>query len=234
MSSFNSVRLPDGTEVSLAEWLHQPVWSTCEFDNAAAIDLRLFNYTRGGTVSSVGLTKRQATDEDTNLVKKKAMNQDEALICFAITYEVFGLSAAQDASSLNVAPIPTIQSADLRRLQRDLQFELLVGAGIKKPQVGVPFAWLHQSIGPNYFASGDAGTGTVTRIDVATGGRIFAQNQEQLRLPVYIGGFGENARPGNSMFFQAKLYNAYNGAITGLSQDCRIRIYLDGLRKRPA
>jgi hypothetical protein len=232
MSSFNSVRLPDGNVVALAEWLHQPKWSTAEWDSAAAPDLRLFNYVRGGNVSSIGLTKRQATDEDTNMVKRRSMNQDESLIVFAITYEIFGISALADSSDQAVTPIPLLSSADLRRLQRDLMFELRIG-GLKKPQISVPFVWLHQSIGPTMFVSGDTGA-TVTHIDAATGGSTNAKNQEQLRLPIYIGGFGEQARPGNSMMFEGHLYNSYGGAIQGLNQDIRIRVYLDGLGKRPA
>lgn len=233
MSSFNSIRLGDGREVAISEWLHQPVWSTVEFDRAQSIDLRAFNYTKGQPVSGVGLAKRNATDQDTNLVKRKAMNQDESLIVFAVTYEVFSISSAVTSTSAAVAPEPAVSATDLRRLQRDLMWELYVGAGIKKPQLGVPFAWLSQSMGATYYASGDAGA-TDMAIEVGTGGRIAQDNQRQLKLPIYIGGFGENAQPGNSMFFQARVYNAFGGAISGLRQHIRIRSVLDGLRKRPA
>lgn len=234
MSSFNALRLPDGREVSLSEWLHQPVWSTVEFDNAStAIDLRAFNFTKGQPVSSVGLARRNATDMDTNLVKRKAMNQDESLIVFSVTFEVFALSGAVTSSAAAVAPIPCVSATDLARLQRDLMWELYVGAGIKKPQMGVPFVWLTQSMGPNYMVSGDESL-TDRNIEVGTAGEIDPSNQRQLKLPIYIGGFGQNAQPGNSMFFQARLFNAFGGAVTGLRQDIRIRPVLDGLKKRPA
>ena len=147
MSSLNSVRLPDGTEVVISEWLHQPQYSTLEFDNAQAVDLRLFNYVEGQNVSSIGLTKRQATKQDTNQVKRSAMNQDEALIVFALTYEAFGLTSLTGTSSAPVTTSPMLNSSDIRRLQMQGVFELYVGPGIKKPQMGVPFSWLTQSIG---------------------------------------------------------------------------------------
>jgi len=240
MSSLNSVRLPDGSEVVISEWLHQPVISTIEFDSAATVDLRAYNYVRGQNVSSVGLTKRQATDQDTNLVKKSAMNQDESLIVFAVTYEIFGLTAVTAQSSAPIANGPMLTADNLRKLQLQAMFELYVGAGIKKPQLGVPFSWLSQSIGSPSWQSGDPGTvaadaGTENRfyMNYGTGGVISGSNQRVLKLPIYIGGYGRNATPGNSMYFQGRFYNAYGGAFTDLNQDVRIRFVLDGLKKRP-
>ena len=232
MSSLNKVRLSDGQEIAIAEWYHQPRYSTIEFAATASVNLRMWNYTVGNNVSSVGTAARQSTEADTNQIKKKAMNQDEALIVMAITYETFGLTSATDNSALVVAPAPMTMSTDLRRLQHQGIFELKVGAGIKKPQYEVPFSWLCQSIGTKAYAS-PAGTTTV-RIDYGTGGEVSADNQELLALPIYIGGFGQQAKPGNSMFFEGRFYNGDGGAFTGLVQNFRIRFYLDGLQKRPA
>jgi len=53
-------------------------------------------------------------------------------------------------------------------------------------------------------------------------------------MPLYIGGFGDQAMPGNAMTFYAKFYNAFGGAFSGLRQAVRLRIVADGLKKRPA
>lgn len=233
MSSLNKVRLTDGTEVSMAEWYHQPRYSTFEFAAADAINGRLFNYTPGQPVShTASIAARSATDIDTNMVKRKAMNQDEALVVMAITYECFALSAEADNSGDVIAPVPLLSGTDLRRLQVSCMFDLMVGAGQKKPQYSVPFGWLCQSMGVRAYA-GDSGA-TSTHLDYGTGGVLAGHNQELLKLPIYIGGFGQHAKPGNAMHFQAKFYNPAGGAISGLRQNVKLRIHLDGLSKRPA
>ena len=231
MSSLNKVVLADGRSVSIAEWYHQPVYSTLEFDEAATVNLYCFNYTPGQNVSQSGLAARTATEQDTNVTKRKAMNQDEALIVMAITYEVFALSAENDNSGNVLAPVPMLTGTDLRRLQVQCNFELYVGLQ-KKPQYAVPFAWLCQSIGTKAYAS-PQGT-TVFRNDYGTGGDLSAENQELLVLPIYIGGFGQHAKPGNSMYFQGRFFTVSGGRVLSLRQDVRLRFWLDGLKKRPA
>lgn len=232
MSSMNRVRLANGIEVTLSEWYDQPRYSTCEFGATDSVNLRLFNYTPGQPVShTASIAQRNATEVDTNMVKRKAMNQDEALIVFAITYETFSLDAETDNSGDALAPLPTLSGTDLRRLQYQAIFSLKVG-GLKKPQYEIPFVWLCQSIGTKAWMS-DAGV-TSTHLDYGTAGDLTAENQELLELPIYIGGFGHNARPGNSMPFEGRFYNADNGAFTDLRQGVRLRLYLVGLSKRPA
>ncbi len=232
MSSLNKVRLADGREFAISEVYHQPRFSTVELAAADSVQLSAFNYTPGQPVShTASLAVRTATERDTNMVKRKAMNQDESLIVCAITYEVFGLSSATDNSGNSIALAPMLSGTDLRRLQTQGVFALKVGAGIKKPQYEIPFAWLSQSVGMESYASPSGST--ATRVDYGTAGEMSARNQEVLQLPIYIGGFGEHARPGNSMYFEGKFYNPL-GTFTGLRQNVRIVFYLDGLAKRPA
>jgi hypothetical protein len=233
MSSLNKVRLRDGTEVAISEWLHQPRFSVMEFNAADTVDLQVFNYVPGQPVShGASVAARSAFFTDTNMVKRKAMNMDEALIVMAITYELFGLSTVTNGSGNNIALAPMVTSTDLKRLQFTGVWELYVG-GIKKPAYRAPFEWIRQSIGSPAWVSGDAGN-TVTRVDYGTGGRISAKNQELLKLPIYIGGFGQNARPGNSMNFYGRFFNAVGGAFTGLRGGIQMRWHLDGLGRRPA
>lgn len=234
MSSLNKIRLEDGTELSVAEWLHQPVYSTMEFASTASVDLSAFNYVVGQRVSATTApapagSPRTANERDTNLVRKRAMNQDEALIVFAITYEIFALSTLTGGSPPEEeATLPMTAPTEIRRLQRDCLVELYVGAGIKKPQIQVPFAWIHQSVGSPAWTSGN-----YAESKYGTGGTISARNQELLKLPVYIGGFGEAARPGDMMTFWLRFWSP-PGTVMSLQQDIRLRWHLDGLKKRPA
>lgn len=228
--SSQKIRLADGWEIDASEWLHQPRFSTGEFGSTASVNLVLFSYVVGQQVATNGLAKRSATDLDTNMVKRKGMAQDEAMIVFAVTFDIYGLSDAPDYGGVNVAASPPEYSAiNLRRLQRNLVFSLLVGADITKPMLGVPFSEIAQSMGPVGYASGVGATDT---LDQGTSGVVSGKNQRTLDLPIYIGGYGEDNAIGNSMQFQANLYNP-DGPVEGLTQDTRVRIVLDGLTKLP-
>lgn len=228
MSSLNKVRLPDGTELAISEWLHWPLYSTVEFAAGSPVRLDAFTYVRGNRVPSSGIAGRNARRSDTNLVRAAKMNQDEALVVFSITYELFGLSDTEDVGGNTIAPAPLVDATDLRRLQRDLLVELLVGSGIKKPQIEAPFSWFSSGIGNEVFTSGDHAA-----IHLGQAGRPTPLNQSKLQLPVYIGGFGENAKPGNSMVFKLRTRSPA-GPPANLTQNFRLRWWLDGLRKRPA
>jgi hypothetical protein len=238
MTSLNRILMADGSEFALSEWLHQPVWSTIEFASTAPVNLRAFNYRAGQNVSSSGLPRRIATGMDTNLVRQRAMNQDEALLCFGITVEFFSMAnityETEGPVTNTVTPAPALSATDLRRLQRDLMLEIFVGAGLKKPQFDAPLGYYGSSMGISAAASGDSNATTLLNLDHGTAGRASATNQQQLTMPLYIGGFGDNAMPGNAMTFFAKIYNAYGGAIAGLRQSVRMRVVCDGLKKRPA
>jgi len=228
MSSLNQIRLADGTQLNLSEWLHWPLYSTVEAANTDAIRLNAFNYVKGQTVPHTqSLAARQATQSDTNMVRPGKMNQDEAQVVFAITYEMFGIATLNGGSpAAPVALEPLVAATALRRLQEETVVELKVGANIKKPQVEVPFSYIGQGIGQHMAVTGD-----FANINIGTGGCPTPRNQRQLNLPVYIGGFGESARPGNSMAFHLTWRST--AAVT-FGQDVRVRWWLDGLRKRPA
>jgi len=226
----STIRLDNGWELNASEWLHQPRYSTTEFASTASVQQTLFSYVVGGKVSSTGLPTRSATELDTNIVKRKGMAQDEAMIVFAITFDIYGLSNAADYGGANfAATVPEYSAINLRRLQRNLVFELLVGADITKPMVGVPFGEIAQSMGPVGFASGIAAGST---LDQGTSGRVTGKNQRTFQLPIYIGGYGQNAEVGNSMKYQVNLRNP-DGPVSGLTQDTRIRVVLDGLSMVP-
>lgn len=231
MSSLNTVRLPDGTTLNIAEWLHWPVFSTIEFAEDVGVNLEAFSYVRGQRVPQQGTIPggtRTANDRDTNMLRRRKMGQDEAIVVFSITYEIFGLSDGEDQQSPPQTAVnsPGVTPANVRRLQKATTVELMVGAHIKKPQVEVPFSWVPQTIGTYFDGAGSRSQ------NPATGGQLSPRAARKLQLPVYIGGYGESAKPGNSMHFKLR-YRSWTGSIDRLNQDIRIRWWLDGLKKRP-
>lgn len=229
MSSFNQIALADGTVLEASEWLHWPVYTVVEIGQADKVNLAGFSYVVGDIVPhTANVAARQATRLDTNLVRKNKMNQDEAIIVMSFAHENFALTSHTiNSPPAIVAGQPVVDGESLRALQTQTVIELMVGAGIKKPQVGVPYAYLGAGLGAKMFASGD-----LAALSAATAGEVTPRNMRQLGLPVYIGGFGENAQPGNSMWFRLKIRSS--AALSHVNQDIRQRWWLNGLKKRPA
>jgi len=222
--AIKSVKLPNGQVINIGEWLHWPLYSTFEWDNAVALDLRAFTYTVGQRVPSSGIAARNATISDTNQVNKARINHDESMIIFALSWEPWSLGDVSDGGSppAVAAEFPMMHSADVKRLQHEVIVELLVGAGISKPQFRAPLSWINQSVGSPAWASGDAVAANV-EISYGMGGRISPAAQRRFTLPIYI-------EPDRAM--QLRAFTP-RGAVTSLGADVRIRWYLDGMKKRP-
>ena len=218
------IRLPDGRNVVIDEWLHWPLYSTVEFAATAGVQLRAFSYVRGQRVPSNGLPSRLATQADTNMNQRQMMSYDESFVMYAITYEAFALSNTGEGPVLGAAPV--LQGANLRRLQRDLEIELILGAGQTKPQLRYTFSYLPQSVGAE--AYGNDGSATLS-VSYGTAGAIKPSNQRRLELPINI----ESER---QMYL--KVFSPFgtisNGAASpDLTQDVRLRFWLDGMKRRP-
>lgn len=219
------IKLPNGEVVQFDEWLHWPVYSTIEFASTAGVNLRAFTYVEGQRVPSTGLAARLADASDTNQVAKGRMNWDESYRVFSMTYEVFGLSNDEITAAspdILVAQSAMYSGTNLRRLQRDLIIELLVGADIEKPQVKAPFSYFQQGIGPWVSASGDT-VDTNDAISQGTGGTPRWCSQRLYPFPIKIG---------NDRVMYLKVH-APTGVIQGLNQDTRLRWYMDGVKRRP-
>lgn len=223
--AMDTVRLPNGEEVVFDEWLHFPQYSTVEWASTASVNLRAFTYVAGQRVPSVGLAARTSDESDTNQVAKGRMNWDESYRVFSMTYEVFALSDASITLSPNVivaGESPVITALNLRRMQRDLLIELIVGADIEKPQIRAPFSYFHQGIGAWAYGSGDQPDG-LSAVSYGTGGQPRWASQRRYPFPVKIGS-------DNVMYL--KIFSA-TSTVLGLTQDIRLRWYLDGVKRRP-
>lgn len=226
--AIKKVHLPDGSEVVIDEWLHWPQFSTIEFGAGVALNLRAFTYVQGQNVPQQGAVPggpRTATEADTNQVSRTRMNHDEAYLAYSISYEHFALEDAfldPPADTILAAPAPVLLSQNLHRLQRDVVVELIIGAGIRKPQFRSPFAWIGQSVGAPAWTSGDAVAAGV-QFSYGTAGEMTAKNQRRWNLPIFI-------QSDRVMFLQVR---SEQGAIADLTQAVRLRWYLDGLKRRP-
>lgn len=235
--AINKVQLPDGTEVVIDEWLHYPLYSTIQIGVTQPVpgtfvgdstNLRAFSYVQGMRVPSTTnapLNTRLADARDTNMVKRGGLNYDEAFILYAITYETFALTESLQTDGDDTqsnAPAPVLTAENLKRLQRDLLIELIVGAQQQKPQLRAPFSFIGQSAGTKSFAS-TGSVGLSVAFSQGTGGSIDARNQRRLELPIYI----------ESQQVAFMKVSSPVGTITGLDQAVRLRWYWDGLKRRP-
>lgn len=230
--AIQDLRLPNGEVVSFDEWSHWPRYSTvdCAAANAGSFTLNAFSYVVGGRVPAAGLASRLASPSDTNQQAKRRMNQDEALLVFSWTYEIFALTdytvASDPVSTLADAPIFNAQN--LRRLQRDVVLSFVVGAQIKKPVARSPLSWVGQGPGSPAAASGDA-VGTVQFLNYGTGGRATPQNQRLWAMPIHI--------DSDRVFYvEVKSWQSpgpgASPTLDAVTQAFSMRIYLDGLHRR--
>jgi hypothetical protein len=229
--AIKEIRLPDGRNVVIDEWLHWPLYSTVEFAKDAGVQLRAFSYVRGQRVPSNGLATRLATQSDTNMSQRQMMSYDESFVMYAITYEAFAISVTDPVTqecgedTITVASNPALQGANLRRLQRDLEIELILGAGQTKPQLRYTFSYLPQSVGAEAY-SNDAPSATNT-VSYGTAGGIKPANQRRLELPINI----ESERQMYLKVFTP--FGKVGGTSPDLPQDIRLRFWLDGMKRRP-
>ena len=236
------IKVAEGQEIVIDEWLHWPTFSTIEGAAGVNMDLRAFSYVVGQNVPQAGAVAggtRTATPADTNQVRANASNHDEAFIIFSITYEHFALSDTTAYANPPVdlaATAPILSGTNLRILQRQMLVELVVGTGITKPQAAAPMSYFGQGIGAVAFGSGDAltiasGAATSLNLNYGTAGCINpTANQRSWQLPIYIHG-------DRSFYLRARSPEgagvAGTGAMADINQDYRLKWYLDGLKRRP-
>ena len=233
--AIKKVQLPDGSSVVIDEWLHYPLFSTIQLGVSGgagdSVNLRAFSYVQGQRVPSTTNAPnntRLADARDTNMVKRGGMNYDEAFILYALTFEHFALTnlveGTGDPITLLTAPIPVFTAENLRRLQRDVLVELIIGAQQQKPQLRAPMSYIGQSVGTKSFAQmGNTTTATITGFSAGNAGDVDARNQRRLELPIYI----------ESQQVSFLKVTSPVGTSAGMDQAVRLRWYWDGLKRRP-
>lgn len=227
--AIEKIRMPDGTEIIVDEWIAMPRYSTIEWAAGIDVNLRAFTYVVGANVPQQGAVPggvRVSTQTDTNQTTRTRLNRDQAFLAYSLTFEAFGLSTGGPAPQVD-APAPAVSANNFRRMQRDLVLSLVIGANIQKPQARMPFSWAGQGPGAKlYPSSGTMGADQALSVGSAGGGPS-PKNQRSWRLPVYIA-------PDRVFYVETKSHRAPRDASTGtLDQAIRLRLYIDGLNRRP-
>lgn len=231
--AIQALRLPNGEELVFDEWSHWFRYSSADVAAAAAgnFNLQLFSYVVGGRVPQAGgVAARQATPSDTNQIAKKRMNQDEAFLAYAWTYEVFGLSSyIAGTPATNLAAAPIFSAVNLRRLQRDVVASLFVGAQIRKPVARSPLSWIGMGAGSPAYGNGPAPAVNVA-VMYGTAGRPTPANQRNWSLPINI-----DSDRVYSLGLQGLRSPGVGStpALDAVTQNFTIRFTLDGLHRRP-
>ncbi|UCC73999.1 MAG: hypothetical protein JSV86_05430 [Gemmatimonadota bacterium] len=245
LNTITKMRLPNGMEIALVDWTDKPLYSTIDFlTGFTREDNYLFTYVAGDQVPGVGpaaVTRRVADESDTNLATPGAMASTEEMLIYAIKPEVFELQVDQGAPpdlgtaapALIGMPIPSVVNIAMLNLRLLLQLEIS-----QKLYAQAGFGYFNTGFGPW------AGAGVVTAPAAATAGARTYGNpgspeQGAVRsfvIPHHIGGQEK---------YRIILVNTLGTAINFGDREeapidvanaqrlMRIRIYLDGLYKRP-
>lgn len=227
MSQVFSIKIGNRV-LSPADWTAtDPLYSTVEIGAGPQTDLVAFSYGRGGVVpGSPGL--RKADPIDTNLEGEGGrLPENEALLCYSISTDLF-LRSASGTDDSNVQA-PDVGYLNVGRLQRFTVLELVIAN--LKVYAQAPLGWFPAGMG--VFSSQATGTGgdLANGYIAGTNGQTTIKGVRRFAAPHYIKG-GET--------FQVR-YRFPNGQVNGLnfgspgSPDDRIiaRTYLRGFRKRP-
>lgn len=229
MAQLWKVRLPNGNVLTPGDWISsEPLYSTVEIGPGAFPVLTAFSYSRGGSVpGSVG--PRDSLFTDTNLEGEgNRLPENEELICYTIGIEIFKDGPAADTNVFPDADPPNVPLPDMLRLQRDVLVEFKIAA--VKNYTKTPMSQWPAGTGVQYLyaggrtrVSGGAPNGEV----VANNGNPSVSGRRVLASPLYVAG-------GESLAVDVK---AGPGAVNGLNlaanSRMRLRIFLDGYRRRP-
>jgi hypothetical protein len=236
------IRYADGSEVALVDWTDRPLYSTLEIlDGTTTQEMNLFQYTVGDSVPAFAPVavagQRAANEADTNLAAPGSQASTEEFLCYAIRPEVFMLEVADAAHpdfsapedfvcEGSIGPMPSIMMLAVMNLQLMLQLEIS-----KK---------LYSQAGFGYFNFGGGINAQVASTSAISFGNRGWPGQEAVRsfaIPAHLGGQEK---------FRVYLSNPQGAPLhVGLLDICanennindaifaRVRVYLDGLSKRP-
>jgi hypothetical protein len=237
------IRYANGEEVALVDWTDRPLYSTVEILHGTTTqEMNLFQYTVGDAVPAFAPVavagQRAATEADTNLAAPGSMASTEEFLCYAIRPEVF-MFAVEDSEAPDfnlvlpvlcantLGPLPSVMMLGVMNLRLMLQLEIS-----KK---------LYSQASFGYYNFGAGVFGYLNSGSTLTYGNNGWPSQDAVRafaIPSHLGGQEK---------FRVYLSNPSGAPLeVGVDDDCpnegddfnpaiftRVRVYLDGLSKRP-
>jgi len=250
LNQITQIRLPDGQVVALVDWTDKPLYGSCDLGNGYTNEIvDLFQVSVGRPVPTAAngaggpVTPRQNTLADTNISTQGGLSSTEEFLIYSMKPEVqeysfepnnFTTRTSVGGVANPFGPQPTLQC--LSALNASLLLEIEISLKIYS-QAG--FGWYNLGFGPqaNFQNSGAAAPETTS----ANQGHPAQDAVRTLVVPMHIGG-QEN--------FRVRLRNPTAQPVnfgtdaqappvvipTVQGQDNKmvtIRVYLDGLYKRP-
>lgn len=239
LNQVTTIRMPDGQEAAFADWQDMPLWSTIDFlSNFTDLELSCFTYTVGDRVpvTANAVANRTATLYDTNVDSPGSMSSTEEMLVYSIRVEYLQLRTLSPNNDPNTGvassfPDPCPLLVNIFSMQAELMLSLFVSQKIMHEAM---LGYYNTGFGPyspfGHWASG--GTGTQS---VANGGAPGADAVRALVVPVHIGSQEKfrvairNPSGATVPMFNIEADNQSND----IEMMLQLRIYLDGLRKRP-
>jgi hypothetical protein len=242
LSQIVKIRYADGSEVALVDWTDRPLYSTIEILHGTTTqEMNFFQYTVGDSVPAFSpvapVGQRSATEADTNLAAPGSQASSEEFLCYAIRPEVFLLAVttplAPDFNIINdfvcgssIGPLPSVSMLGIMNLRLMVQLEIS-----KK-------LYSQASFGYYNFGGGIDGHSESAVLSYGNRGWPSQDAVRSFAIPAHLGGQEK---------FRVYLSNPAGHPLElGLLDICpdegpsfnsaifaRVRVYLDGLSKRP-
>jgi len=244
LNQITKIRLPDGREVAFVDWTDRPIYSTIEvLHGTAQQEMNLFTYTVGDPVPAfapVPVTAQRAASElDTNMQAPGSMASTEEMLVYAIKPEVFRRNVEDEAEPSFAAPA-AIAAGTNEPIATPLMYSVLSMRTTLNLEISDK---LYASAGFGYFQCGFGPTANGGPIAATQGeiGNNGVQSQDAVRsfvLPQYMGGqekfrvFLRFVDDGTGNGIELGLPSVVGDPLV-LTRFARIRIYMDGLNKRP-
>jgi len=244
MNQIVEMRMADGSTIAFVDWTDRPQFSTCEILHGTTVqEMNLFQYVQGDPVPAFApvpvVGQRTANELDTNMAVPGAMSSTEELMIYAIRPEIFRRHVADEAAPDFSAPQPLVSTepAPTPPMLAVMNHRLLLVLEISQKRYAMG--------GLGYFNFG-AGMMAPAAEGVGLGNYGFSglPSQSAVRtnvVPQHIGGQEK---------FRLQLLYSDDGTGNGIeigipgmeggeapdedpTRFARVRIYLDGLYKRP-
>jgi hypothetical protein len=250
LNQITQLRLPDGQVVALVDWTDKPLYAAADLGNGFTNEvIDLFQTGIGRPVPAAptpGLagstTPRTNSLADTNIATQGGMASTEEMLVYSIRPDVqfyskqgndFTTRASVGSGSDALAFMPAPNLAMLAVLNAQLLIELEISQKVYS-QAG--FGWFNSGFGPMAAAfNPDAGVLAAP----ATQGLPSNEAVRTLTIPQHIGGQEKyrvrlrNPGAGAVVFAKTIANPPISLETEGASYMATVRIYLDGLYKRP-
>jgi len=235
-----TIRLPNGTVISLVDWTDKPLFSTIDLlSGFADQEVEAFSYVVSDNVSSSSnvTTRRVATEGDTNVATPGGMAATEEMLVYNIKVEPFQLRAPLNTPfnattwdfEAEGLPVPEAQNLAILAASTLLRLEIS-----QKIYAEAGFAYFNTGFGPFISTTGFNGG---TRRTFATQGLPSAEAPRSFSIPHHIGGHEKYRVVLVNPTGAPVQFRLPDGLVPTPGQQpqiaMRVRILLEGLYKRP-